>query len=91
MGNAIEYAIIMCNGNVIDAPDLPVRIQNANTDESIAPSGAYPNFRGMTMKQIERAVIGARLQEYGGHQAKTAASLGISVRGLRNKIQEYSL
>lgn len=45
----------------------------------------------MTLREIEREVLIQRLQKNHGNRTQTARELGISVRGLRNKINEYGL
>ena len=43
------------------------------------------------LKEIERRTILATLAEFGGNRTKTAEMLGISIRTLRNKLNEYAL
>jgi two-component system response regulator AtoC len=46
---------------------------------------------GLTLKDIERKIIEATLELNEGRRNDTARMLGISDRGLRNKINEYKL
>jgi DNA-binding NtrC family response regulator len=46
---------------------------------------------GMTMEQIERAVIQATLRETRGNRRKAAEMLGIGERTLYRKIKEYRM
>jgi DNA-binding NtrC family response regulator len=46
---------------------------------------------GMTMEQIERAVIQATLRETRGNRRKAAEMLGIGERTLYRKIKEYKM
>ena len=41
------------------------------------------------MDEIERAVILRSLQHHNGNRTHTARELGISIRTLRNKLNEY--
>jgi len=41
--------------------------------------------------EVEREMIRSTLESMGGHRARTAESLGISVRTLAMKIKAYSL
>jgi two-component system response regulator FlrC len=50
------------------------------------PSGEGPV---PTLKEVERAYIGRALEETGGNRTHAAKLLGISVRTLRNKLNEY--
>jgi two-component system response regulator AtoC len=49
------------------------------------------NLIGMSIKEIEKIVIKLTLQKNENNRKNTADMLGISERGLRNKIQEYGL
>jgi two-component system response regulator FlrC len=44
---------------------------------------------GRTLEQIERAVILKSLAFHSGNRTHTARELGISIRTLRNKLNEY--
>ena len=46
---------------------------------------------GMTMAEVEKAAIGAALQEYRGNRRKAAEVLGIGERTLYRKIKAYRL
>lgn len=44
-----------------------------------------------TLGEIEQETIAAALARNGGHQTRTAQDLGVSVRGLRYKLDRYGL
>ena len=44
---------------------------------------------GMSMKEAEKKLIFETLRETGGNRTKAAKILGISIRTLRNKLNEY--
>lgn len=44
---------------------------------------------GCNLAEIERRVIVEALQHFDGNRTHTADALGISIRGLRNKLREY--
>jgi DNA-binding NtrC family response regulator len=59
-------------------------------------SGATPsvtNASGQVLKldELEKQAIRAALRQTGGNRTQAAAELGISIRTLRNKLQEYRL
>lgn len=86
LSNIIEYAMIMADDIYIQLKDLPQQFQG-NKKELLftAPD------EGLNLKQLERNAILRCLQKNNGNRRKTAQELGISERGLRNKINEYGL
>ena len=92
LANVLEYALIVCDGKEIQVGDLPEELRrsiNVHTDGNGLQEKGIIATAGRTLKEIEKDVIVARLEEFGGHQLRTAVSLGISERSLRNKLNEY--
>lgn len=86
--NIIEFAMIMCNDAYIEASDLPKNVREA------AQSGQIPFETGIhtevgTLREIEKHAIIQSMERNNGNQRKTAEELGISERGLHNKLKEY--
>ena len=44
---------------------------------------------GMSLEEMERRLIEATLEQYGGHRARTAKALGIGIRTLSGKLRQY--
>jgi DNA-binding NtrC family response regulator len=44
---------------------------------------------GLSLEAMERQLIEATLQQFGGHRERTAGALGIGVRTLSNKLRNY--
>ena len=44
---------------------------------------------GTNLADMERRLIEATLEHYGGHRAQTANALGIGIRTLTNKMRAY--
>ena len=44
---------------------------------------------GLSLEEMERKLIEATLEHFGGHRAKTAKALGIGVRTLSGKLRQY--
>ncbi|HMD60395.1 MAG TPA: sigma-54 dependent transcriptional regulator [Opitutaceae bacterium] len=65
-----------------DLPEAPP--EAANQGVSVAPGGSV-----LTLDAIEKQAIQAALNQTGGNRTRAAALLGISIRTLRNKLQEY--
>jgi transcriptional regulator with PAS, ATPase and Fis domain len=82
--NTLEAIIVLSLKEQIELSDLPPHISGAKPAQAVIKSG-------MTLAELEREAIRRALEETGGHRASTAEALGISVRTLQRKIQEYNL
>ncbi|HUD84483.1 MAG TPA: sigma-54 dependent transcriptional regulator [Candidatus Saccharimonadales bacterium] len=79
--NEIQRAVLMCEGNVIDASDL-----------SISPGTASAEAADLTlMEAMERNAILQMLKDTGGNKLETAKRLGIGRQTLYNKIKMYEI
>lgn len=78
--NVIQRAVLLClNGTI--TPDLLWLSRKS-------PS-AIENIPTIPLKQMERIMIDRALEETDGNRTRAARVLGISVRTLRNKLNEY--
>lgn len=87
LANAIEYAGIVAGDEWIRVKDLPYRVTDA------APGADAPEnvIFGKTLQELERMAIVSSFRRNGGKRKLIAAELGISERGLWNKLKEYDL
>jgi two-component system response regulator HydG len=81
--NAIERAVVLCEGTKIDEGDLPFEA----TPESLGPL----RIPGATMAEIERHAILTTLEAVHGSTSKAADILDISVRTIQYRLNEYGL
>jgi len=93
LANILEHAMILSNGEKIEAKDLPIDVcsrnrTNGNPNQELCLKQL---LAGMPMLQLEKLAIEATLEKNGGRRDITAQQLGISIRGLQNKISEYGL
>lgn len=91
LSNILEYAMVLSNGEIIEISDLPGEVRHyegslVGNDKMFAE-----DLIGLTLKEIEKRIIRASLIRNGWHKKATADMLGISEKGLRNKINEYGL
>lgn len=84
--NTVERAVIMARGEVIAPVDLPPQIQALATEKE-SPGFDFPP--GISLAQIERALILKTLEYTGGNRSRAAEILGINRRTLQNKLKEY--
>jgi DNA-binding NtrC family response regulator len=82
--NVMERAVVLADGEVIELSHLPPEL-GAVTRRNSAP--AIP---GATMDEIERYAILKTMEAAGGSTGRAAETLGISVRKIQYKLQEYS-
>jgi len=67
-----------------DMPLPPEAEPAAGAADGFSPGGPI-----LRLDQVEKQAIKSALNETGGNRTKAAALLGISIRTLRNKLQEY--
>ncbi|MBM3791533.1 MAG: sigma-54-dependent Fis family transcriptional regulator, partial [Acidobacteria bacterium] len=82
--NTIQRAVALSNGPVIQCPDLDLG------DSAPPPCPAAPPS-GTTVREMERQLISKTLQDTGGNRTQAARLLGISLRTLRNKLNDFGL
>ena len=90
LANILEYACILCQDGVISKEDFP---EYVTCTDGTGPSGDSIDdyLSSHSLKDIEKRAIEATLQRCGGKRVATAAQLGISKRGLLNKLKEYGV
>jgi two-component system response regulator HydG len=86
--NSMERAVIMARDEVIVPADLPLQIQMLSREEGITEFG-IPS--GISLDEMERALIVKTLEDAGGNRTRTAEILGINRRTLQNKLKQYVL
>jgi DNA-binding NtrC family response regulator len=80
--NEIQRAVLMCDGNMVDAHDLSIS----------APAAGSEDDANLTlMEAMERNTILQMLKETGGNKLETAKRLGIGRQTLYNKIKAYNI
>ncbi|MED4586129.1 sigma-54 dependent transcriptional regulator [Brevibacillus choshinensis] len=91
LANIVEYAVALSQGERITLEDLPPALTERKQDvqgrQSERDGVIIPN--GSTLDEAERRVILHTLERHAGHRKKTADQLGISERGLRQKLKQY--
>ena len=81
----------MADGPLVQEADLPPGFGRGGGCAEASAVDLEAALAGRRLDEIESLAIRATLKRNAGHRQKTADSLGISERGLRNKIHEYHL
>ncbi len=83
--NALEHAVVLSRGSLIEAGALPERITKRRKE----PLVAERSYRNPTLEVIERAYIMWVLQAEGGNKTRAAEVLGIDPSTLYRKLSRY--
>jgi DNA-binding NtrC family response regulator len=90
--NTIQRALTLCCGSVIKTEDLLI------PDAPLPGDGGRETkpveigvSAGVTMREMEKQLICRTLEDTGGNRTQAARRLGISLRTLRNKLNEFGL
>ncbi len=82
--NAVERAVVLCDGPVVERRHLPGSVVPEERREG------PPTIPGSTIDEIERYAILKTLEACGGSTSKAAMVLGMSTRKIQYKLHEYS-
>jgi DNA-binding NtrC family response regulator len=81
--NVIERAVVLANSPTIEVEHLPAELEPKRRE------AAGPQIPGWSLSDIERYAIMKTLEAEGGSTSRAADVLGISVRKIQYKLQEY--
>src|SRR3989304_929580 len=79
--NVIERAVLLCKGNLITQEYLFMEAIVEEINSSVKA--------GVTVRGMEKKLIFNTLEQVNGNRTKAAELLGVSIRTLRNKLNEY--
>jgi two-component system response regulator HydG len=83
--NAVERAVILCEGDFITREHLPPDMAARAPDK-----GSFRLPFGLTLDVVEKEYILTSLERNGGNKARTAEMLGVSEKTLYNKLNRYA-
>ena len=91
-GSTIEVSDIFLSENAEPSQERPAADDDSrNFSSSLSPEEKVSLSSGMTMREMEKRLICQTLADTGGNRTRAARSLGISLRTLRNKLNEFGL
>jgi DNA-binding NtrC family response regulator len=82
--NAIERAVVMCEGDLIERDDLPTSAHGDLQNGSVMAL-----IPGITMAELERVAILRTLDAVDSSTARSAEILGISQRKIQYRVKEW--
>lgn len=82
--NVMERAVLMCKRDFIDEKDL-----GSHEKMRAVETTRLTTVPSVSLKEMEKKVIFHALDQTNGNRTRAADILGISVRTLRNKLNEY--
>ncbi len=90
--NAIERALILQDGGMIEPDILPLRVRGTRRDSQRLPTGltTFP-AEGIDLYKVEEELIRQALIRAGGNQTKAARLLSVTRDTLRYKVKKYGL
>ncbi|WP_297848139.1 sigma-54 dependent transcriptional regulator [uncultured Desulfovibrio sp.] len=90
--NAVERAVILCNGDLITGRELPASVVGAPAAATAAavPEGDI-SLAGLSLDTVERRAIEETLRQTGDNKSEAARRLGITRATLHNKLRKYGL
>ncbi|HSG70202.1 MAG TPA: sigma-54 dependent transcriptional regulator, partial [Planctomycetaceae bacterium] len=94
LANVLKHAVVLADGEPIRPEHLPSTV-SGQSDPSRAASGSMSSVikldshQAPTLREIEMEVILKVLAKHQGDKPKTAAELGIALKTLYNKLNQY--
>lgn len=88
--NVVERAVILTMDEYVSFSELPESISGESPSAVVTTSkvGIAP---GMTIRELEKALILVTLEHNDGNRTRSAGFLGITRRTLQNKLKEYGI
>lgn len=87
--NAVERAVILCTGEYVTGPELPVNIAKLAAEAMPKSSEVSSSLAGLPLEEVERRAIEETLRETGDNKSAAARKLGITRATLHKKLRKY--
>jgi transcriptional regulator with GAF, ATPase, and Fis domain len=87
--NAVERAVILCEGGLITGEHLPISIGRTPPPAVPQPAALPPG--GVDLEALEKAYVEQALQQAGGNKSKAARLLGLTRAQLYSRLEKYGV
>lgn len=88
LANALEHAVILSDEKTITPEDLPAAVREPGAS-GVRPFSLAGSQQPQTLREIEMQVIYQVLEKHSGDKPRAAAELGIALKTLYNKLNQY--
>ncbi len=91
--NAVERAVILCQGGLITSEHLPIDLGGAPPREPEARGDDVSTLPhdGVNLESLERGLVEQALARAGGNKSQAARLLGLTRAQLYNRLERYSI
>jgi DNA-binding NtrC family response regulator len=87
--NIIHRAVLLANKDLIEPADLMIDMGQIQSEDGLPTGESNDAVPPSSLKEMEEKMIFKTLDQTSGNRTHAAKILGISVRTLRNKLNEY--
>lgn len=89
LANALEHAVILCENEQIKPEDFPKSVTRPGMKPGSGATSFSSGGKGRTLREIEMEVILSTLDRNDNDKPATAKELGIALKTLYNKLNQY--
>ena len=87
--NVMERAVLLSGGEMIQPEHLYMENENEGNRQPAGAALEMTALKDVTLKEVEKRLILETLEKVEGNRTRTAEILDVSVRTIRNKLNEY--
>jgi len=87
--NVMERAVLLSGGEMIQPEHLYMENENERNRQPAGAALEMAALKNVTLKEVEKRLILETLKKAEGNRTRTAEILDVSVRTIRNKLNEY--